>query len=298
MSYISGNITFCDTSVNLSTGTGQINGVACFLEQSINYGCVASANFYSNSNNLGTVYSANFNDSAINNNIVVTQAVFCGSSFNNSCVSGSAVFSGSAVNCGTIAGTACFYGTSLNSGIVSIAIFNDDAVNLGAISGSGLFFGTSTNSGIVSGNAIFADTTVNGGTVQGNANFSTGAINQGGTISGCSGVYTPPFTGVLIQGTNWTNNDDAYWFNLANWFNSAYTSGANLYPLCSTNVVMSGTCYATVYLDCADWVKPATINTTLITNPYGIYFCSATGHVISGINICGNATFGANTILI
>lgn len=298
MSYISGNITFCDNSVNLSSSTGQINGIACFLGGSVNDGTVACANFYSNSNNLGVVYNANFNDSAINNNIIIEQAVFCGTSCNNSCVSGFAIFSGDAVNCGSIIGVACFYGSSLNSGIVTNAYFNDNASNLGSISGSGLFFGTSINSGIISGNAIFADTTINNGTVEGGASFATGASNEGGSVSGSTGIYTPPFTGVVIEATNWTNYSNRCWFNLDNWFNTNYINNANSYPLSSANVIMSGNCAALTPLDCNLWVKPASINTTLITESTGIYFYSSTGYLLSGINISGNATFGANTILI
>ena len=315
MSYISGNITFCDNSVNLSTSTGQINGTACFLGSSSNCGPVCCASFFSTSSNCCTVYIADFNDTAVNNSIIVEQVAFCGSSCNNCCVCGSAsfygnsinsltasldgevIFSGNSVNCGTIAGTACFYGTSLNSGIVEIAIFNDGASNLGTISGSGLFYGEAVNSGVVSGNAIFADTAVNNGDVEGNADFATGASNQGGTV-GSSGQYVPPYTGAESSATNWTNCINAQWFNLTNWFNSNYSTNIPIYPLSSTNVVMSGNCAAVTVLSCNLWVKPASINTTLITDPSGIYFCSATGFVLSGINISGNATFGLNTTLI
>jgi hypothetical protein len=61
---------------------------------------------------------------------------------------------------------------------------------------------------------------------------------------------------------------------------------------------MSGNCAAVTVLSCNLWVKPASINTTLITDPTGIYFYSSGEYLLSGINISGNATFGANTILI
>lgn len=315
MSYISGNIAFCDNSVNLSSSTGQIDGISYFFGSSRNCGLVSLAEFYSNSKNLCIVYAATFSDSSTNDCIVLEQVQFFENAINNNCVSGIATFYGnssnsssgqlagatifcdSAVNCGTIPGTACFYGTSLNSGIVEVAIFNDGASNLGTISGSGLFYGEAVNSGVVSGNAIFADTAVNNGDVEGNADFATGACNQGGTV-GSSGQYVPPYTGTESSATNWTNCINAQWFNLTNWFNSDYSANIAIYPLSSTNVVMSGNCAAVTVLSCNLWVKPASINTTLITDPSGIYFCSATGFVLSGINISGNATFGLNTTLI
>jgi hypothetical protein len=62
---------------------------------------------------------------------------------------------------------------------------------------------------------------------------------------------------------------------------------------------MSGNCAALTVLSNDLWVKPNSINTILITDPFGICFCStATGYVLSGINIYGNATFGNNTTLI
>ena len=317
MSYISGNIAFCDNSVNLSSSTGQIDGISYFFGSSRNCGLVSLAEFSSNSKNLCTVYAATFSDNSTNDCVVLEQVQFFENAVNNNCVCGVATFYGNSsnsssgqladvaifcdgtVNCGIIAGTACFCGTSLNSGIVEVAIFNDSASNLGIISGSGLFYGEAVNSGVVSGNAIFADTAVNNGDVEGNADFATGASNQGGTV-GSSGEYIPPFTGtgIAVQGTSWTNCFNRQWFNLCNWFDNNYINSANCYPINSTNVVMSGNCAAVTVLSCNLWVKPALINTTLITDPSGIYFCSATGFVLSGINISGNATFGSNITLI
>jgi hypothetical protein len=220
MSYISGSISFCGNSVNCSTQTGQINGIACFWDSSSNCGIALLGEFYSGSINLGTIYEAAFSDSSTNNGVILEQVDFFENAINNNCVCGTArfydnssnsssgqlaeaaVFCDGAVNCGTIIGEACFYGTSSNSGVVTVAYFNESASNLGTISGSGLFFGTSVNSGIISGDAVFADTTVNNGTVEGSGSFATGASNQGGTVNGGSGIYTPPSSGLWYADTS------------------------------------------------------------------------------------------------
>ena len=210
-------------------------------------------------------------------------------------IGGLAIFCDASINCGYIR-CSFFLQTSSNLGVVYNTTFSGNSVNYGSVVGSGLFFGASVNSGIISGNAIFADTSINSGTVQGNANFAIGASNQGGFVSGSTGTYTPPSS--FVQATSWRNYSDRCWFNLNNWFNNNYITTAECYPISSTNVIMSGSCAASTPLNCNLWVKPASINTTLITDPSGIYFYSATGFVLSGINICGNATFGLNTTLI
>ena len=326
MSYISGNIAFCGNSVNLSSSTGQIDGISYFFGSSRNCGLVSLAEFSSNSKNLCTVYTATFSDNSTNDCIVLEQVQFFENAVNNNCVCGIATFYGNssnslsgqlagatifcdgAVNSGTIPGTACFYGTSLNSGIVEVAIFNEGACNLGTISGSGLFYGTSLNCGVVSGNALFsdtsvnngdvegnanfADTSVNNGDVQGNANFATGACNQGGTV-GSSGVYTPPYTGTESSATNWTNCFNDQWFNLYNWFSSDYSTNIAIYPLSSTNVIMSGNCAAFVNIDCNLWVQPYSINTTRSTSNEGICIYSENSASFSGI-VYGSVTLSGN----
>jgi hypothetical protein len=99
--------------------------------------------------------------------------------------------------------------------------------------------------------------------------------------------------------TYWKCTASAQWFNLSNWFSDEYVTTALSYSTSSTDVIMSGNCAALTVLSNDLWVKPNSINTILITDPFGICFCStATGYVLSGINIYGNATFGNNTTLI
>jgi hypothetical protein len=311
MSYISGSISFCGNSVNCSTQTGQINGIACFWDSSSNCGIALLGEFYSGSINLGTIYEATFSDSSTNNGVILEQVDFFESAINNNCVCGTArfydnssnsssgqlaeaaVFCDGAVNCGTIIGEACFYGTSSNSGVVTVAYFNESASNLGTISGSGLFFGTSVNSGIISGDAVFADSTTNNGTVEGSGSFATGASNEGGTVNGGSGVYTPPVSGLIINAYFCSANPGNYdaTYSLCSWFSDAQLT-CNLQSLPSSG----NACFCSYYaraIGCEQYgpqYTPPTPDTIFTNNTYQIIGYSNQSTDVTEPNISGSGS--------
>lgn len=298
---------FFDNSKNIGVAY-----LSDFSGSSINSGIILeSASFYGvTSSNLGRItgnanfycYTRNQNGGTINGNV----SFFCESK-NIGVISGNAIFRGFSSNsytyisgctrCGTIYGHACFFDIAYSSTLIcGTGCFFDSAHNNGWICGIGCFSQNAENCDDVRGDAVFADNSINRSNVWGCALFATGARNCG-TVNGGTGLYIPPYTGSDIP-TNWTNFSTRNWFCRLNWFNSDYTENITRYPSSSTYVVMSGNCAASTLLSCDLWVKPSSINTTLITDPSGIYFYSATGYVLSGINISGNVTFGLNTTLI
>jgi hypothetical protein len=86
------------------------------------------------------------------------------------------------------------------------------------------------------------------------------------------------------------------WFTLSNnWYtNSSLTNQATSLPSGNTNVFMKGSTGALVDLSNPAWVQPASIDTTAVTDFYGICFVSGT---FSG-TVYGNATFLNGAILI
>jgi hypothetical protein len=105
-----------------------------------------------------------------------------------------------------------------------------------------------------------------------------------------TGVVDQNIIGRYFAGTN------NQWYTLSNnWFsNYSLTTQATSLPSGNTNVVMLGSTGALVDLSNPLWVQPASINTTAVTDPYGICFVSGT---FSGV-IYGNISFFDGAALI
>ena len=86
------------------------------------------------------------------------------------------------------------------------------------------------------------------------------------------------------------------WYSLSNnWFsNSSLTTQATSLPSGDTNVIMLGSTGALVDLSNPLWKQPASINTTAVTDSYGICFASG---IFSGI-VYGNISFFYGATLI
>jgi hypothetical protein len=88
--------------------------------------------------------------------------------------------------------------------------------------------------------------------------------------------------GQAVYGIYWTNTNDNYWFNLYNWYSDEYINNAVEYPRVTTDVIMSGNQAASTDIDCELWIQPNSIDTTLITDNYGICLGSNSSGIFSG----------------
>jgi hypothetical protein len=102
--------------------------------------------------------------------------------------------------------------------------------------------------------------------------------------------------GPATHGIYWTNTNDDNWFNLYNWYSDVYETNASSYPTIATNAIMSGNSAAVTDIDCQLWIQPNSIDTTLITDNYGIclgsnYSGIFSGHIYGCAHLYGNIIF-------
>jgi hypothetical protein len=102
--------------------------------------------------------------------------------------------------------------------------------------------------------------------------------------------------GPVTHGIYWTNTNDDNWFNLYNWYSDVYETNASSYPTIATNAIMSGNSAAVTDIDCQLWIQPNSIDTTLITDNYGIclgsnYSAIFSGHIYGCAHLYGNIIF-------
>jgi hypothetical protein len=85
------------------------------------------------------------------------------------------------------------------------------------------------------------------------------------------------------------------WYSVSNWWiDGGHTVAASALPTSSSNVEMLTAAY--VDLDCESWVKPASIDTTAVSDTAGICFYSNSAAAFDG-TVYGNASFYGNATL-
>ena len=303
MSLISGNVIFSGVSINLSQNPNAILGLSTFLNTSINSGIINSGCFLDNSINLGCViHTVSFYGNSINSGVISGNAEFGDTAKNCGTVSGNAIFSGYSVNESLVHGTAQFDTNATNNGTVDNYVppnhiyqhgsyWSDDAT---LINGSILYTGRYTNNLAANvsfsqdGNAI----TTNGSgvvTVSSSKSWSVSGDNNGGTL------YTSNSVTDLDGATIYTNSalNNTYNSNMFTYNGAVYDTDisgiASVRTWKQWNIDNNGGYFYTS-IETTD-LNGATIytNTALSTPNVGISF------VISGVKYASNGSALVNS---